>query len=79
MTREKALEYMDMPVRVYYKIGGLLHAHAGMVTHVTKRKLILLAFNGEEDDFEIYAPLKGIKRIYELKPKDDAGAHENIP
>jgi len=71
MTREKALEYMDMPVRVNYEAKGISHFRSGTVTHITLRKMVLLAFNGDDEDFEYYIPIKGITRIYELKPKDD--------
>jgi len=78
MTREKALEYLDKDVRVNYenKIGP--HARAGRVAHITKRKMILEAFNGADHDFEYYIPLIEIKRVYELKPKEDAATYEDI-
>lgn len=48
-------------------IAHIPHKRTGIVTNVTFRKLILLAFNGEIDDFEYYIELKHIKQIYELK------------
>ena len=77
MTRDKALEYQDMRVRVEYdtKVGP--HKRSGTITNISLRKLILLAFNGEDELFEFYIPLKCISRIYELKPKNEE-THKSI-
>jgi len=44
------------------------HHRTGIVTNVTFRKLILLAFNGEDEDYEYYIALKNIKQVYEINP-----------
>jgi len=78
MTRDKALEYMNQPVRVNYNTRSGPQTRSGTVTHITLRKMVLLAFNGKDEDFEYYIHIKDIARIYELKPKDEE-THQDIP
>jgi len=49
-------------------IAKIPHMRTGVVTNVSVRKLTLLAFNGETEDFEYYITLKNIKTVYEIKP-----------
>ncbi len=83
MKAQTAQQYIGMTCRIHYEtrlpswrqtpegwvkyMAVIPHMRAGVVTNTTFRKLILLAFNGETDDFEYYIAIKNIKRIYELK------------
>ena len=70
MTPHKANEYIGKTCRVTYtNIRGFKSSRVGVITHVLLRKVVMLLFNGEEDDYELYCTLKGA-RIYELKPNE---------
>ena len=70
MTPHKANEYIGKTCRVTYtNIRGFKSSRVGHVTHVLLRKVVMLLFTGDEEDFELYAPLKSA-RIYELKPNE---------
>ena len=79
MTIMDLNRYINRTVRVDYRTKPGPQSRVGFVYTISTRKLILLAFapckkhslpNRAEEEFEIYAPIKTIDRIREVKGAD---------
>lgn len=68
MTFETAQRYIGQTCRVNYtNIRGFKSSRAGVVTNVTIRKIVLLLFVDNGEDYEMFCDLKSAT-IHELKP-----------